>query len=284
MRIKAFHIMIAPALIFYFIFLAYPVVNGFWLSLHRWSGVSPVMTFTGLENYVKLLFDPFFQRALKNTLIIAFAGLAIRFVGGFSLAWIAVGYRKMGNVFLSVALMPFVVSFVAIGIMWAWIYDPSFGLINSFLKFVGLGFLARPWLGEPTTALIAIIVTSSWQSIGLYALIYAVGLQRISQSIYDSIKIDGLSTLQGIRHVILPMLKPVIAVGFVLAMSASFKIFDLVYVLTERGPAFSTDVLATYLYDSAFDKWMAGYASAIGFYLFIFCLVLVVIQLKLIRE
>jgi raffinose/stachyose/melibiose transport system permease protein len=80
------------------------------------------------------------------------------------------------------------------------------------------------------------------------------------------------------------MLKPVIAVGFVLAMSASFKIFDLVYVLTERGPAFSTDVLATYLYDSAFDKWMAGYASAIGFYLFIFCLVLVVIQLKLIRE
>ena len=174
--------------------------------------------------------------------------------------------------------------------MWRWIYDPSFGLLNSLigflrinnaLKFVGLPAIPSSLPSNPSTAVLSILLASNWQGIGLYAVIYSAGLRTISPSIYDSMKVDGLSDLQKIRRVIWPMMKDTIALALVLVLSSSFKIFDLVFTLTGMGPT-SSDVISVYLY--RFLKYSeGGSAAAVAFYMVIIGIVLIVVQFRLFR-
>jgi raffinose/stachyose/melibiose transport system permease protein len=199
------------------------------------------------------------------------------------MAWLIRKYARLGSILLSIALLPIILSFVSVGLMWSWIYDPSFGLLNTALRFLGLGFLAREWIADPSIALYSILITTVWSGLGLYAVIYSAGLKTIPASIYDSTEIDGLSDFQKIRYVVLPLLKDAIALALILSSSHAFKIFDVVWVLTGGGPAFKTETLALNLYRYAFEKWQAGYASAIGVFLFLFSLPLAIIQFKLLR-
>lgn len=290
-RIIARYLLLLPTLLLYFLFFIYPVINGLSLGLYKYSGVSQVKYFIGLRNYADIAIDPQFHNALKNTFIITAVNSIVQFAVGFSLAWLARKYIRVGSIFLSVALIPIVLSFVSVGLMWTWFYNSSFGLLNGIidflhvnnaLNFVGLPSIPRSLTANPSTALFSVLLTANWHGIGLYAVIYSAGLRSISPSIYDSMKVDGLSDLQKIRRVIFPMLKDTIALALVLVIAASFKIFELVYVLTGGGPGRLTDVISLYLY-RYYASFQAGYASAVAFYMLIIGLVLVVIQFKFLR-
>jgi ABC-type sugar transport system permease subunit len=283
--------LLLPTLFLYILFFIYPVINGLTLGLYKYSGVSQVKYFIGLRNYFEISIDPQFHKALINTFIITLMNSVVQFAAGFSLAWLARKYLRVGSIFLSVALIPIVLSFVSVGLMWQWFYNPSFGLLNglidffrlnSALSFLGLPAIPRALTANSNTALFSVLLTANWHGIGLYAVIYSAGLRSISPSIYDSMKVDGLSDVQKIRRVILPMMKDTIALALVLVISASFKIFELVYVLTGGGPGRITDVISLYLY-RYYASFQAGYASAVAFYMLIIGLALVVVQLKFLR-
>lgn len=279
----AVYLMVLPAILLYAIFFVFPVFEGLLWGFYNWQIVSPTKTFVGLSNLTYLLSNLDFRRALLNTLIITAVFSVAQLVVGFSLAWLAHKTPRLGDLFLKVALLPFILSFVAIGVMWHWIYDPNFGLINGVLNFAGLNALTTAWTANSQTALASVILADIWGGMGLFAIIYSAGLQTIPQSIYDAMKIDALSELQKIRRVILPYMKDAISLSLVLAISGSFQIFALVFVLTSSGPGLLTDVLSTDLYRTAFKDWQAGLACAIGIFMFLFSMVIVIIQLRLLR-
>jgi len=291
--------LLAPTLALYLLFFVYPIINGLTMGFYNYNVATPLNYFVfftphakyvGLQNFIFIGQDPVFQRALENTLIIVVANSVAQFLIGFGLAWLAKKYGKVGDVFLSVALIPIVLSFVSVGLMWKWIYDPSFGLldsligflhINSALKFIRLPTIPSSLPSNPSTALLSILLASNWQGIGLYAVIYSAGLRTISPSIYDSMKVDGLSDLQKIRRVVWPMMKETIALALILVTAASFKIFDLVFALTGMGPT-PNDVISVYLYRDL-GAGLAGSAAAVAFYMVIIGLALIVIQFRLFR-
>jgi raffinose/stachyose/melibiose transport system permease protein len=275
--------MLIPVFLFYFIFRIYPIMQGIYLGFFEWSGISPQKNFVGLSNFINLLYDPQFRLALQNTLVITFTCVAVQLSLGFSLAWLSVKYRKIGRVFQSVALFPYLISLVIVGTIWTWIFDPSIGLLNSLLKGIGLGSLTRAWLGEIGIALLAVLITMNWQGFGLYVILFSVGLGTIPRAIYDSSKVDGLSDFQTAKHIIIPMLKEVFVVGFILIVAASFKTFELIYIMTGGGPAYSTDVLASYLYRSSFEMLKAGYGSAIASYMLIFCILIAIFYIRTVK-
>ena len=292
-------VLLAPMLALYLVFFVYPVVNGLTFGLYNYDVRSPLhyfifitphATFVGLSNYINRALDPLFQRALENTIVITAANSIAQLLIGFSLAWLARKYGRIGNVFLSVALIPIVLSFVSVGLMWKWIYNPQFGLLDSLVKFFhvndALRFVKLPTIpvslpSTASTAVLSVLLASNWQGLGLYAVIYSAGLWTIPPSIYDSMKVDGLSDLQKIRHVVWPMMKDTIALALVLVMSSSFKIFDLVFTLTGRGPT-NTDVISVYLYRYLGSE-QAGSAAAVAFYMLIIGLALIVVQFRLFR-
>jgi raffinose/stachyose/melibiose transport system permease protein len=155
--------------------------------------------------------------------------------------------------------------------------------LNSLLKGIGLGSLTRAWLGEIGIALLAVLITMNWQGFGLYVILFSVGLGTIPRAIYDSSKVDGLSDFQTAKHIIIPMLKEVFVVGFILIVAASFKTFELIYIMTGGGPAYSTDVLASYLYRSSFEMLKAGYGSAIASYMLIFCILIAIFYIRTVK-
>ncbi|KUO42212.1 MAG: hypothetical protein APU95_05465 [Hadesarchaea archaeon YNP_N21] len=277
------YLMLIPVFLFYFIFRIYPIMQGIYLGFFEWSGISPQKNFVGLSNFINLLYDPQFRLALQNTLVITFTCVAVQLSLGFSLAWLSVKYRKIGRVFQSVALFPYLISLVIVGTIWTWIFDPSIGLLNSLLKGIGLGSLTRAWLGEIGIALLAVLITMNWQGFGLYVILFSVGLGTIPRAIYDSSKVDGLSDFQTAKHIIIPMLKEVFVVGFILIVAASFKTFELIYIMTGGGPAYSTDVLASYLYRSSFEMLKAGYGSAIASYMLIFCILIAIFYIRTVK-
>jgi raffinose/stachyose/melibiose transport system permease protein len=287
----ALYAMLLPTLFLYILFFVYPVINGLSFGFYRYSGVSQVKYFIGLRNYFQIAVDPQFQLALYNTVVITIVNSVAQFAIGFGLAWLARKYGRVGSIFLSVALIPIVLSFVSVGLMWQWFYNPSFGLlnalvdffhVNSALNFIGLPSVPRSLTANPSTSLFSILLAANWQGIGLYAVIYSAGLRTISPSIYDSMKVDGLSDLQKIRRVIWPMMKDTIALALVLVIAASFKIFELVYVLTGGGPGRLTDVISIYLY-RYYASFQAGYASAVAFYILMIGLLLVLFQFRFLR-
>lgn len=291
-RTIVLYLLLIPTLAIYILFFIYPVINGLSLGLYKYSGVSQVKYFIGLRNYYVIAMDPQFHNALTNTVVITVVNSLAQFAIGFSLAWLAKKYGRVGSVFLSVALIPIVLSFVSVGLMWQWFYNPSFGLLNALVNFfhvngvltaVGLPQIPRSLTANPNTSLLSILLAANWQGIGLYAVIYSAGLRTISPSIYDSMKVDGLSDLQKIRRVIWPMMKDTIALALVLVISASFKIFELVYVLTGGGPGRLTDVISIYLY-RYYASFQAGYASAVAFYILLIGLVLIIVQFRFLRS
>jgi len=280
---RTLYIMLVPAVLLYSLFRLYPILQGTYLSLFRWSGVSPQKEFIGYANYLELSNDPQFYLAFENTIIIAVVCVIAQLFLGFALAWLSLKSRSLGRLFQSAALVPYLTSMVIVGTVWTWIFDPTMGILNNLLDVMNLGSLKQVWLGNPSTALFSILIAMNWQGFGLYVIFFMVGLQSIPRYLYDSAKVDGLSDLRTIVHVIMPMLKEVIVVGFILIITASFKTFELVYIMTGGGPAYTTEVLAFYLYRSAFDMLKAGYGAAIGNVLLVVALLIAFFYVKAVR-
>lgn len=257
-----------PASLLYLLYVLAPIPLSFYYSLFRWDGLTAAR-FVGAGNWVQLARDGIFWKALGNNLTLVALSVLIQLPAGLGLALLTTERGRTRKFAQGALFVPMMLSSVAIGILWKYVYDPNFGLLNGFLEAVGLGDLRRAWLGEPGIALYAVIATVSWQYTPLYMLLFSAGLLGIPAELYEAAAIDGASGLQSFWHVTLPMLRGTAVTALTLAVVGSLKYFDLIYVMTEGGPLYSTEVMATYMYRKAFHEFGMGYGSTIAVAMFI---------------
>jgi putative chitobiose transport system permease protein len=265
------YLFLAPALVLLAVFVLYPVASVFYYSLTAYDIVTPP-TFVGLDNYAKLAGDPTFWRALTNSVVYLIA-TPILIILSISLA-IAVNRRLRGiQIYRALYYVPAVSGSIAIGISWRWLFDRN-GLINGLLLWVGAIKAPVQWLAEPSFVLPIAILLTIWAGVGFYSVIFLAGLQNISEELYDAARIDGCSELRKHWHVSLPGLRPQIVFVFIISSLAALKVFDEIYVLTNRtgGILDSGTTMVFYLWKQAFVLSDAGYASAIAIVLLVLTL------------
>lgn len=274
-----FFIFVLPALALFAIFVFYPTISTFYISLHKWNGFSP-MQFLGLSNYLKLLHDPLFLNALKNTLVWMVLYTSLTTGLGLTIAVLLEGDLWYASMVKSIVFFPMVISYVAGGIIWAFIYDPDFGVLNAFLRFIKLSSLAQPWLGNPKTALYSIIIAGTWMWSGFSMIIISAGLKSIPPQITEAAKIDGANSWQLFRHITLPLLIPPLMVVVITTGINSLKVFDIVFTMTRGGPFYSSEVIAHFMYMETFYHSKMGYGSAIAVMLFLIVIIASIPYLK----
>lgn len=267
-----------PALVFFGLFVGFPVGYAFWLSFHDWNMMAPTPYWVGLENYTELIADEEFLRSLVQTALFTAGITACILVFSLAMALLVDVKLRWIKAYRTIFYLPAVTSLVAIGIVWVWMFDPHYGLINQLLAAIGID--GPIWLADKRWALPALILTAGWRNIGYFSTIFLAGLQGIDRMYYEAARIDGANAWASFRHITLPMLKPTILFVVVMSVILSFQVFALVYVMTGGGPAGSTSVLVYFLYLQAFTYFRMGYASAVGFAIFVIVFVLTIIQFR----
>src|SRR5690554_1083585 len=279
---KAFpYLMCLPVLLLFTLFITLPFINGLWISFHRWDGFSP-MKWIGLKNYRFVLTDEIFWKAISNTFIYAFFVTLIKNIIGLGLAIILAKKIRFRTAFRTAVYMPVTFSYVVVGILWVWILNPNFGLLNHFLRALGLDFLIRGWLSEPRYALASVIGVDIWKWIGFHMVLYLAGIQAIPKQLYEAAEIDGASAWQRFCHVTIPQLNSTIIVNVLLSITGAFVAnYDIVKLMTDGGPFHSTEVSLTYIVSTAFRYSSVGKANAMSMILFLLVLVFGLLQLKI---
>jgi len=278
------YLFLLPALIIYCIFLVYPMFDSLSISFTNWDGLSPVRTFVGLTNYQRIFNDPIAVTAFQNNLIWTAVMVAVPTVVGLLLA-LGLNKRFPGRtIFRSIFYAPGILPLVGVAALWAWMYDPNVGLINVFLRHVGLGGLAQQWLGLPTTALPSVMVASIWQGIGFPMVLFLAGLQTIPEDQYEAARVDGAGTWQRFWHVTLPGLRETYIIVVTLGVIGSFKAFDLIYAMTYGGPGQATQVLASWMYFNTFQYYHAGYGSALAWVILVISLTVTIPYIRIITR
>lgn len=263
------HLFLLPALLFYVWFQVYPIFSAFLNSFFAWDGLRR-SSFIGLENFVRLFtespYKEFFFRGLGHN-IIFFIGIVLsKLVVAFILALFINSKIRGKEFFKMVIFMPKLLSVIVVGFLFSLILNPTYGALNTFLKFIGLEEWARPWLGSPDTALYTVILVNSWYGLGFAVLIFLAGLQAIPAEIYDAAKIDGASGLIMLWRMTVPLAMPSIMVMTILSFIGAFETFELIFAMqgSQAGPYYSTDVLATYFYRLAFGTVAGGESIGLG--------------------
>ena len=278
---------LAPALLLYVTFVLWPYAQSFYVSLTEWRGVSADKQFVGLQNFVDLGRDPFFWIALQHnlTMLVAVPVVTLSLSLFFAAIFTQGGRGIPGADFYRVVFFfPQVMAVAIIGILWSFIYNPNFGLLNGFLRLVGLAGLTRTWLGEPATALPAVGAVVVWQAVGFYMVLFIAGMQTIPTSFYEAATLDGASRWTMFWRLTLPLMWDHIQVALVYLGIGALDLFTIVQVMTEGGPNRASDVVARYMYASAFQYAQFGYATAIGVSLLFMTLALSLLTLRLTRR
>jgi raffinose/stachyose/melibiose transport system permease protein len=275
---------IIPALIFFLLFVVLPIAQGARYSLYKWNGLGPLKNYVGLGNYQTVINDPVFWKSLGNNLNLVVWSLATQVPLAIFLAILLTGKIKGAGIFRTLFFVPFVLSDVLIGVMWQWIYNPSYGLANAFLS--GIGAPRQGWLGDPNIAVYCIFVVSTWKYLGFHIVIYIAAIQNIPEELYEAARIDGASTFALHRDITVPLLLSTLRVDVVLIIIGSLKSFDLFWVLTggSGGPSHSSELVGTYMFFQAFRATVWGYGSALAFALFLISFVFALMFLYMTRK
>ena len=277
---------IIPTLFLFMVFFIYPFLKTFYISLFSWRGLSKNMKFIGLSNFKRLFSDPIILQATKNNLFFLLWGTIIIF--GFALFFSTVMARKKYpeiGFYRIVFFFPNILSIIVVGLIWKFIYNPSFGLLNMLMKSLGLERFIKIWLGDPSTVMGALVVPQAWMYIGFYMLLLFSAMQNIPESYYESAKLDGAGEFKQLFYITLPLIWETMRTAFVFFVINAFsKTFNLVYVVTRGGPSRSSELLTTYLYQNAFQFSDFGYATAIGVYLFVILFLTSVLVLRLTKS
>jgi raffinose/stachyose/melibiose transport system permease protein len=259
-----------PALVFYVFVVVVPTTQGATLAFTNWDGLSPSFEFVGLDNVIKVLSDPSSFKAVLNTITIAIAFTIIQNAIGLALA-LGVNSKIKSRNFIKVLLFtPAVMTPVVIGYLWQFMLAPN-GPVNEVLRAVGLGAFAQTWLGEPTWALVSIIVVLIWQF---------SGLQGIPEEILEASAVDGAGPVRRFTSVIFPLLAPALTINIMLSMIGALKVFDQVWVLTGGGPGGSTHTLSTLMFREAFTFGDFGRSVAMGLVLLVLVAAISVVQYR----
>lgn len=263
-RYRAGILFVLPALVLYLIFVGFPFIQTIYFSLTDWNGVRPQKNFIGLANWQEMIGDPLVWKSLRNNVTWVIVGTIVPMAIGLLLAMLLWRRPRGFTLFRTVFFMPQVLSAVVIGIIWSWIYNPLFGNLNKLLKLVGLGDLARGWLGDPAVALYAVLGAAIWAEVGFVFVVFLAGLQNVSKDLLEAATIDGANGWHRFKDVTVPQLSNVINVVTALLLIGGFNVFDIVFVMTQGGPANATEVIATYTYKEAFTQNRVGYASTLS--------------------
>lgn len=266
-------------LTFYAIWVIIPIFRTFLYSFTDWDSISPTFNFVGLENYKELFKDYYFLLSLKNNFywMIGFVLISIPLGLGFAML---MDQKYPGHkVFKSLVYLPMTLSFVVIGQIWSWILEPRNGALNTFLKTIGLGALAKPWLSDPNIVTFSLIAAALWRQVAYAMILFLAGLQGVSKEHVEAAYVDGANAFQRFWHVILPELRPATVIAITVNIIDSLRAFDIVFVMTRGGPFYSSSVMANYMYVQAFHNYKMGYGSAIAVIQFLITLVFIIAYL-----
>jgi raffinose/stachyose/melibiose transport system permease protein len=253
-----------PAFALYGLFVLYPFFNSILLSLTTWDGAQPIKKFVGLANYARMLDDPTVWETVGHNVVWIILGTIGTVAVALLMAVLVSSVRRFQTFFTTVFFVPVLLSSAVVGVIWSWMYDPTGGVIHSLLEGLGFGSIAPAWLGDPDVALYAILVASIWGSVGFIFIILLAGLRSVDQDLIDAAHVDGAGTWRRFRDVILPEIAHVLTTVTVLTLIAGFAVFDIPFVMTDGGPAGSTNLIALYAYHRAFKGNEVGYGSALS--------------------
>lgn len=275
------YLFVAPNIILFLTFMIIPILFTFYISFQDW-GILGEPDFVGLDNYTSMLTDKVFWISLWNTVYYTVGTVPFEMALGLAGAILLNRKIPLRPFFRSVFFAPVVVSLVASGLIWSWMYNPNYGLINHLLAMVGINGIN--WLASPAWAMPAVIITTLWVRIGYCLVIYLAGLQAIPETLYEAAEIDGANSWQKFWYMTLPLLKNTTIFVLVIEVIHGFMVFDLIYTMTNGGPGYSTTVIVQYIYQKAFVEGDMGYASAVGTVFFLMIMSLTALQLRLGRE
>lgn len=270
----------SPVLLIFSLFLFFPVLFAFFMSFHQW-GMIGTPEFVGVENYVRLFKDPLFWISIKNTLIFSLSVPLKVAIALFIAVLLNQKIRGLGF-YRAAFFFPVVLSMVVVGLVWQWMFSPSYGFINYVLEKLGLPL--QNMLIDSDQAMIVLIIVSIWKGLGSNLLLFLAGLQAIPSSVYEAAEIDGANSWQKFWHITVQLLKPTTLFVLIITLIGSFKIFDLAYVITGGGPGTSTMVLVHYIYQEAFQRFDMGYASAAAYVFFIILFILTLVQMRVFKS
>ena len=274
------YLWVLPAVLVYLVFKIAPMIAGLYLSLLQWDGIEPAK-FVGLQNYRRMFGDEIIGLAFLNNTKYAIGTVVGKIVVSLFLAVLLNGALRGRSFYRTTLFLPVVMSFVVVGILWTWLYNAQFGLVNSLFRGLGLDFLIADWLGDPKIALWSLMVVDVWKWYGFHMVIFLAGLQTIPNELYEAARIDGATRWQQFWRITLPLLQPVMVVNVTLAFMGAFNVFDVPYVMTEGGPTNSTMVMALHIYVQGFKFYKFGYAAALSYVLLTLVTILAAIQMGL---
>lgn len=267
-----------PNMIGFLAFILVPVIASFFMSFTSWNGFGNIK-FIGLDNYIKLLNDANFKISLMNSILFMVISVPVTLFLAVLIAVVLNRGIRFVKVFRTAVFLPYVTATIAVAAVWQLIFNPTMGPINSML--MKLGIEQPPgWLSSPSWALISVSIVYIWHSVGYYMVLFLAGLQNIPDYLYEAAELDGAGPISKFIRITLPMLSPVIFFTTIIGVINSFKVFDLIFVLTGGGPGRSTHVLVYDIYNTAFKQFEYGYASAMAYMLFLLIFLISVIQFK----
>jgi ABC-type sugar transport system permease subunit len=277
---------ILPAVAIFVLFTLYPVLRTIWNSTHT-LGAMGSGAYVGLQNFEEILFrDRTFWKAVGNTAIFTIVGTIADVAGGLLLALCLYAGAPMGRLLRIIWFTPVLMSYVVVGIIWTWLYDYDWGLINHILRWVGLGAFEQSWLGDPKTALWAVLVTHLWKWLGFNMIICLAALSALPKEVLGAAELDACGWWAKLVYVITPMLWPTLLNLTVLSFIGKMMMFDLVWIMTGGGPLWATETVSTYVYKRAFDwnTFDLGYPSAIAVLWSAMIIAFVLLMMRVFRQ
>jgi len=272
-------IFLLPSLLIFGTFVYFALGYNFYLSFTSWDFLSPVKRFIGFANYQRMFADPRFWKILLNTTLYSVGRVVLSLSLGLLFA-ILLNQKVFGQgAFRVLIFSPYVTTTAAVAVLWIWIFDPNFGLLNYILSLIGI--TGPRWLTSTTWAMPALLIMNAWRSSGYTMVIFLAGLQNISREYYEAAEIAGANKLQAFRHITMPLLTPTTFFLVITTLLSSFQAFDEVAIMTQGGPVNATKVLTYEIYNQAFQSFRPGYAAAVATVLFIILLVFTIVQIKL---
>ncbi len=261
-----------PATIFFVAIIIVPIFMSLYYSFLDWNGITKP-DFIGLKNYIEMFTDKNvgFWPSVRNAFIFAGLSVFLQLPLALLLALVLAKGIKGERFFVTVFFIPVLLSTTVIGQLWMKIYNPEYGLLNVFLKWIHLDQACKTWLGDPKYAMVACFIPMLWQYVGYHMILMYAGIKSVPDDIKEAAKIDGANDAQLSTRIIIPMIKPVLRICVIFAVTGSLKAFDLIYVLTRGGPAHASEVPSTLMVNMIFDRSRYGFGSALAIFIIFLC-------------
>jgi multiple sugar transport system permease protein len=262
----------------------FPILKAMHMSMYNHVLIKPnEYRYVGLANYARLLHDDVFWLSLQNSFFWVFGSVSLQFLGGFAAALLLHESFRGRALVRTITLLPWIIPGVVVALIWEFIYQPNYGLLNDILNRTGLMTERVAWLSSPSLAMPAVIATNVWRGVPFFAIMLLAGLQAIPTELYEAARVDGASVIQRFRHVTLPLLRPIIVVATATRIVWTFNYADLIFVMTSGGPANATQITSTYTLLQAYSNLDFGYAATLSVTLLLIMLAFTVLYLRITR-